>query len=170
TLEGMDFSQDFLESNIDDCQFPQQPTEDIQGPHGVASGPESLSHVPGTGFSGLRTRHGALSPPVSLPFEIENTQRTPSLVTPTAGRDLFLRETDVLRSAFRKKPNPSDLEILQTSFETGIEKYQVSIWFQGERDFGRNPAANGLITPETTRSLVLPSNPYSNPTFDLMPD
>lgn len=169
-LEGMDFSQYFLQSTIDDRQFPQQPTEDIQGPNEVASGPESLSHVPGSGFSGLRTRHGALSTPVSLPFEIENTQRTPSLVAPTAGRDLFLRETDVLRTAFRKKPNPSDLEILQTSFETGLEEYQVSIWFQCERDFRRSPAANGLITPETTRSLVLPSNPYSNPTLDLMPE
>ena len=106
----MDFCQDFLESNIDDSQFSQHPTEDIQGPHGAASGPESLSHVPGSGFSGLRTRHGALSPPVSSPFEIANTQRTPSLVVPTAGRDLLLRETDVLRTAFRKKPNPSDLE------------------------------------------------------------
>ncbi len=173
-LEGIDFSQNFsqdsLESNFDEIQS-QEPNEDGRGLHGVSYGHDFLSHVPSIAVSSLDACHGSFSPSLNSSFEPDNTpkmQKTQSLATPTSGRGLFLHQTFVLRTAFRRTPNPSDFEILNLCFETGLEEYQVHIWYQGERDLWSNITRIGLMTPETTRSDVLPSClcPNLNSGFD----
>ena len=169
-LEGIDFSQDFLESNFDEIQS-QQPNEDSQGLHGVSDGHDPLSNVPSIAVPSLDACHGAFGPSLNTSSESKNTpkmQKTQSFATPTRGSDLFLHQTFVLRAAFRRTPNPSEFEIWNLCFETGLEEYQVHIWFQGERDLWSNITSIGLMTPETASSDVLPSClcPNLNSGFD----
>ena len=162
-LGGIDIDQNVLESYFNQSQLPQEPTEDSRGLHGASDGPEFLSPVSGTGVSIFDTRHGAFGPSLPLPPEYEHAQKKQSLAAPTMGRDLFLHQTFVLRAAFRKTSNPSDSEIRQLCSETRLEEYQVSIWFQGERDLWRDTVRIGLMMPGTTHPVVLSSCLYPDP-------
>lgn len=90
-----------------------------------------------------------------MALEPENTQKMQSLAGPTTRHD-----------AFRRTPNSSEPGIRQLCLETGLEEYQVSNCFQGDKDLWRNSIANGL-TPETTCDNVLPSSRYSDPGSDV---
>lgn len=141
-LNEIDFDLESPEPHSGETLISSQPT--TQWPHRLAGGFESFS-------------------------EGGDTQRTQSFAASSTICPSFLRQTSILRYAFRRTQNPFESEVLQLCNDTGLDKYQVYSWFEGERDLWRNPTANGFITPETTRSGVLPSNLYPDSVFDSNP-
>jgi hypothetical protein len=70
-------------------------------------------------------------------------------------RDDFLHSIYVLRNAFRQSSTLSTVEISQLGLETGLQPYQISMWFDGERsqrDFWITQ--NGLPTPQNSRRFT----------------
>ena len=161
--EGAGFSQNFPQFNFNQSQLPQGPTEDSRGPHGASDGFGFLPPVSGTGVYNFDTRHGAFDPSFPSLLDYEHAQEKQCFAAPTMGRDLFLHHTSVLRTAFRRTSKPSESEILQLCSKTGLEEYQVFIWFEGERDLLRDSIRNGLMAPGTIHTDVLPACPHPDP-------
>jgi hypothetical protein len=70
----------------------------------------------------------------------------------------FLRSVHLLRKSFHKNDIPSENEILQLVNTTGLEEYEISTWFDGERSERTKCISGNLLpTPYPTQHLKSPN-------------
>lgn len=104
-----------------------------------------------------------LEDPQSWPCLAENNNSTQRLVAPAKNRDPFLYASYVLWDAFRRTPDPSSADLEELAAEAELDRFQVSLWFEGEKECRTRSTPNHPPTPDRTRFYTLPS---SNPNIE----
>lgn len=99
----------------------------------------------------------------SWPYLAENNNLTQRLAAPAKNRDPFLYASYILWDAFRRTPDPSSTDLEELAAEAELDRFQVSLWFEGEKECRTRSAPKHPPTPDRTRFYTLPS---SNPNLE----